>query len=173
MQFEHHFAGDIHGQAAVLYQDFEHTPRSFVSANVRFILLRNLRLAGVSHRLPAGLNLDSVSTDGLRSRDFPSPRWLHLDEVNGRGCLSLTTADLLAMEPGDGDLVDLLFTVDPDVDFVESPIRIESFEGCRLRFVTDRGPYAPELRDGSVTICGPPDCAGAESTRRPAGRHRP
>ena len=121
----------------------------------------------------ADLVLESVSTVGLVSESFPAPQWLDLDVANRRGCLRVWTVDSLAMEPGDGVLLDLLFSVDAGVRFANDDIRLADYGSCRMRFVTDRGPYVPRVSNGSVLICEEPDCAYADAMRRPSGRLQP
>jgi hypothetical protein len=122
---------------------------------------------------PADLVLESVSTVGLRSEAFPAPRWLDLDEENGRGCLRVWTVDSLAMPPGEGQLLALVFSVEPDLNSVNNAVRLEEFGSCRMRFVTDRGPYSPRVTNGSVQICEPPNCRGTIAVRRAPPRRRP
>jgi hypothetical protein len=122
---------------------------------------------------PADLVLESVSTVGLRSEAFPAPRWLDLDEENGRGCLRVWTVDSLAMPPGEGQLLALVFSVEPDLNSVNNAVRLEEFGSCRMRFVTDRGPYSPRVTNGSVQICEPPNCRGTIAVRSAPPRRRP
>lgn len=121
---------------------------------------------------PANLVLDAASTVGLRSELFPAPQWRDLDVVNQRGCLRLWTVDSLAMDPGEGVLLDLLFSVDPGLRFADNDIRLEDYGDCRVQFMTDRGPYGPLVSNGSVLICEEPDCSYADAVRRPSGRRR-
>jgi hypothetical protein len=122
---------------------------------------------------PADLTLDSVSTVGLRAESFPAPQWRDLDVENGRGCLRVWTVDSLAMAPGEGELLALVFSVDPEPSAAHSTIRLAEHGSCRMRFVTDRGPYHPRVTNGSVEICEPPNCRDTVSVRRSPGRRHP
>ena len=70
------------------------------------------------------------------------------------------------MEPGDGGLLDVRFATDPDLSFADNDIRVEDYGTCQLQFVTDRGPYVPQVTNGSVQI-------REEYVRRPTGRVGP
>lgn len=121
---------------------------------------------------PAGLVLDSVSTAGLRSAPFPAPRWLDLDIENGRGCLRVLTFNSLAMPPSEGELLELVFSVDTDLSYANNFIRLDDYGECSARFVTDRGSYVPRVTDGSVMICEQQACR-RPVVRRPTGRRGP
>ncbi len=114
----------------------------------------------------ADLALDSVSTAGLRSASFPAPQWQDLDTANKRGCLRLRTVDSLAMEPGDGRLVNLWFTADPNLSTADNAIRVENYGTCQTRFVTDRGRYVPQVTNGHLSI-------RKDVSRTPSGSHQP
>jgi len=121
---------------------------------------------------PADLVLDSVSTLGLISDSYPAPQWLDLDATNMRGCLRIWTVDSLAMEPGEGALLELRFSADPEKYFVKNDVRLADYGDCRLQLMTDRGPYRPQMSDGSVLICEGSDCERADVIRRPTGRRQ-
>jgi hypothetical protein len=122
---------------------------------------------------PDDLTLESVSTVGLRAESFPAPQWRDVDVDNGRGCLRVWTVDSLAMPPGEGELLALVFSVDPDLSSEHNTVRLEEYGSCRMRFVTDRGAYVPRVTNGSVQICEPPDCRRTVGVRRSPGRRHP
>jgi len=122
---------------------------------------------------PANLVVDSVGTAGLRSASYPPPRWLDLDLENGRGCLRIRTVDSLAMPPSEGQLLALVFTVDTDLDYANNSVRLADYGNCRLRFITDRGPYVPQVINGSVQICEGRSCGRQRAVRRPFRRGHP
>ncbi len=99
---------------------------------------------------PTGLTLESVSTAGLLLR-YP-PEWVDFDPEMERGCLRLSTFDTLAMPPGDTVLLNLEFSVDDDSRTGNHGIGLESYDGCRLEFSTDRGPYTPRAIDGRIFV---------------------
>ena len=77
------------------------------------------------------------------------------------------------MEPGEGALLELRFSADPEKYFVKNDVRLADYGECRLQLMTDRGPYRPQASYGSVLICEEPDCSYADAIRRPSGRRRP
>ncbi len=114
----------------------------------------------------AGLNLDSVSTTGLRTAYLGVSQWLNLDPTFlMRGVYSLaTTPNQTALAPGSGPILRLYFTVSSTPTGPSNPISLSSFvngtTNYAVTFKSTSGAYTPAFTPGQIKLCSAGDVNG-------------
>ena len=114
----------------------------------------------------AGLNLDSVSTAGLRTAYMGISNWINLDPTFlMRGVYSLAiNPSQPALPPGNGPILKLYFTVSTTPTGASNPISLSSFVNGTTNYVvaftSTAGAYDPVYLSGQVKLCSAGDVNG-------------
>lgn len=107
----------------------------------------------------AAMNLDSVSTAGLRTAYMGVEQWINFDPTfTQRGLYQLATnSPQPALAPGNGSILRLYFTLSEQATGSSNPVSLESYDNytsiCSPSFVSTAGAYVPFIRSAQVTMC--------------------
>ncbi len=113
-----------------------------------------------------GMNLDSVSTAGLRTSYFGIGQWLSMDPIFAlRGFYQMgATLSQPALAAGNGPILRLYFTLPEQTTGSLNQISFDSYDNygsmCSPAFKSTGGTYVPVLRAGQVSMCKAGDVNG-------------
>ncbi len=104
---------------------------------------------------PMGIEYDSFSTAGLRTEYFEQQTQANYDYFGHKAAVGLVASNSGSqppLEPGDGPIVSLFFTmpISPGAD--QDSVRIISYNQFAPQFVTYAGEYEPVTNNGLVSL---------------------